>query len=213
MHRQKLFDVQDLSRMHGLIRDHALGTLIVQAQGRINVDHLPFVLETRSDGLGLLRTHAAKDNRFWATIPEAVDCTVVFTGPNAYISPSWYPSRRQHGRVQPSWYYSAVHAYGKLRLVHDPEALSASIRAMTDYFENDRCDAWRIDEAPRHFIEALVNHIVGLDIEITDLIGKWQVGQQRNQADRHGIVTALLCEEKTSEGKLVDHILAAATRR
>lgn len=213
MHSQKLFDVQDLSRIHGLIREHALGTLILQAEGHIYVDHLPFVLETSSNGLGLLRTHAAKDNRFWATLPDAVDCTVVFTGPNAYISPSWYPSRRQHGRVQPSWYYSVVHAYGKLRLVRDPQALSASIRTMTDYFENDRSDAWRVDEAPQHFIDVLIDHIVGLDIEITDLVGKWQVGQQRNQADRQGIVTALLRTEKTSEQKLVDQILAAAIVR
>jgi transcriptional regulator len=105
----KLFDVQDLSRIHGLIREHALGTLILQVEGQIYVDHLPFVLETPSSNrLGLLRTHAARDNPFWAALPDGVDCTVVFTGPNAYISPSWYPSRRAHGRVQPSWYGPAA---------------------------------------------------------------------------------------------------------
>lgn len=213
MHRQHLFDVQDLSRLHGLIREHALGTLIIQTQTGPYVDHLPFVLETSGDGAGVLKTHAARDNRFWATVPDDFDCTVVFTGPNAYISPSWYPSRKQHGRVQPSWYYSVVHARGKIRLVHDVEALSSSIRSMTDYFESGRPEAWRVDEAPRHFIDTLVKHIVGVDIEIIELVGKWQVGQQRNQADRQGIVTSLRRVERTVEARLADTMLASVIVR
>lgn len=213
MHSQPLFEVNDLARLHGLIREHALGALIIQTQQGPYVDHLPFVLDTRGDGPGVLRTHAARDNDFWQLVPDGLSCTVVFTGPNAYISPSWYPSRHQHGRVQPSWYYSVVHARGTLKLVHDGPSLGAGIRDMTDYFEGAREDAWHVDDAPGHFIDALVPHIVGIDIQITDLIGKWQVGQQRNQADRQGIVAALRRAEVTAEARLADTMLASVIRR
>lgn len=213
MHRQPLFDVQDLNKLHGLIRDHALGTLIIQTQTGPYVDHLPFQLDTSGDGAGVLRTHVARDNPFWSVVPDGLLCTVVFSGPNAYISPSWYPSRTKHGRVQPSWYYSVVHATGGIRLVHDAESLARSIRSMTDYFEGDRPQAWRVDEAPGHFIDALVPHIIGVDIEISELVGKWQVGQQRNQADRMGIVEALRRTQQTAEARLADTMLAAVTPR
>lgn len=214
MHRQHLFDVQDLPKLHGLIRDNALGTLILPVRGHLQVDHLPFVLETSpANRLGTLHTHAARDNRMWEQVPDECDCMVVFSGPNAYISPSWYPSRKQHGRVQPSWYYSIVHAYGRMKLVHDRDGLARGIRAMTDYFEGDRPEAWSVDEAPANFIDALVPHIVGIDIEITDFVGKWQVGQQRNIADRAGIVAALRQPARPAEHKLADTIAAAAIQR
>ncbi len=215
MHRQPLFDVRELGKIHQLIRDHALGTLILPAHGHLHVDHLPFVLDTSKDGPGRLHTHAARDNRLWATIPEdtPVDCLVVFSGPDAYISPSWYPSRHAHGRVQPSWYYSVVHAYGRMRLVREPQALAQGIRTMTDYFEGDRPDAWRVDEAPQHFIDALVPHIVGLEIEVLDFQGKWQVGQQRSHADRAGIVAALRRETRPDQHVLADQIMAAVIQR
>ena len=215
MHRQHLFDVRDLAKIHGLIRANALGTLILPAHGHLHVDHLPFVLDTAADGPGRLHTHAARDNELWATIPDGatVDCMVVFSGPDAYISPSWYPSRHAHGRVQPSWYYSVVHAYGRMRLHRDPQALAAGIRTMTDYFEGDRPDAWRVDEAPAHFIDALVPHIVGVEIEVLDYVGKWQVGQQRSQADRAGIVAALRRDERSTGQVLADQILASAIQR
>jgi transcriptional regulator len=214
MHRQHLFDVQDLPTLHGLIRDNALGTLILPVEGHLQVDHLPFVLETSPmSRFGTLHTHAAQDNRMWAHVRDDCDCMVVFGGPNAYISPSWYPSRAKHGRVQPSWYYSVVHAYGRMKLVHDRDGLARGIRAMTDHFEGDRPNAWRVDEAPSNFIDALVPHIVGINIEIIDLVGKSQVGQQRNSADRAGIVSALRQPAQPAEHKLADMIAAAAPKR
>lgn len=215
MHRQHLFDVRDLGKIHGLIRDHALGTLILPAHGHLHVDHLPFVLDTSAEGPGRLHSHAARDNELWSTIPDgtAVDCLVVFSGPDAYISPSWYPSRHAHGRVQPSWYYSVVHAYGRMRLHRDRQSLADGIRTMTDYFEGDRPDAWRVDEAPSNFIDALVDHIVGVEIEVVNYVGKWQVGQQRSQADRAGIVAALRREDQSAGQALADQIVASAIPR
>ena len=213
MHRQPLFDVRDPERLFGLIRDHGLGTFILQMPDRPYVDHLPFVLTIPEGGCVRLSTHAARANPVWEAVPDGIECTVVFTGPDAYISPSWYPSRRQHGRVQPSWYYSVVHAYGRLRMVRDEQVLGEGIRTMTDYFERDRVDAWQVDEAPTNFIDALVHHIIGLEIELTGIVGKWQVGQQRNQADRLGIVEALRRETVASGSKLADQMLAAAPRR
>jgi transcriptional regulator len=215
MHRQHLFDVRNLGKIHGLIRDHALGTLILPAHGHLHVDHLPFVLDTSGEGLGRLHTHAARDNKLWSTIGDTttVDCMVVFSGPDAYISPSWYPSRHAHGKVQPSWYYSVVHAYGRMCVHRDRQSLARGIRTMTDYFERDRPDAWSVDEAPAHFIDALVEHIVGVEIEVTDFEGKWQVGQQRSHADRAGIVAALRSEAASAGQQLADQILAAVIPR
>lgn len=213
MHRQPLFDVQDRSLLHGLIREYPLGTLIIQTDRGPSVDHLPFVLDTSTSPLGLLKTHAARDNEFWSIVPDGLECTVVFSGPSAYISPSWYPSRAKHGRVQPSWYYSVVHARGRARLVRDADVIGADVRRMTDYFEADRENAWRVDEAPQDFIGALLEHIVGIDIEITQLVGKWQVGQQRNPADRQGIADALRKVDMSAERKLADTMLACARQR
>lgn len=213
MHSQPLFEVRDPARLHELIRAHALGTLIIQTVAGPYVDHLPFALQPDGGRLGRLETHAARDNPFWSQLPDGVDCTVVFSGPNAYISPSWYPSRQLHGRVQPSWYYSVVHARGRLRQVRDAGALHAGVRRMTEYFERGRPEAWRVDEAPAHFTEALLAHIVGIEIEIDELVGKWQVGQQRNQADREGIAAALARADTPTEHQLAQTMLACAPRR
>jgi transcriptional regulator len=120
---------------------------------------------------------------------------MVFQGPNAYISPTWMPGRKRHGKVAPSWNYAVVHAYGNAQIVADATWLKQHLRDLVTPQERHRSDGWSLDEAPEEFVAQLLNHIVGIEIKVERLIGKWFVGQQRSPSDREGVMTGLLQEQ------------------
>jgi len=157
--------------------------------------HLPLVLERGDGGLGLLRGHVARANDHRAHVEASgagsADALVIFTGPNAYITPSWYPSKQEHGRVVPTWNYVAVHAYGRLRFVDDPAFLRRHLHELVQRHESDRELPWSIDDAPATYIEKAATQIVGVEIAIERLEGKWKMSQNRAGADIEGVVRGL----------------------
>ena len=127
----------------------------------------------------------------WKTLSDTVESVAVFRGPQTYISPNWYPSKRQHGKVVPTWDYAVVHAHGRPRFTEDAAWLLGNVSELTDRHESAQTRRWKVADAPRDFIEKMLAAIVGIEIPITRIQGKWKVSQNRPRADRHGVVAGL----------------------
>jgi len=187
------FEEKRTEVLHALIRSHPLGTLITQdLDGALQADPIPFLIEPSPDATRCtLRGHVARANPLWRESRDDVDALVVFQGTQSYISPNWYPSKAQHGKVVPTWNYIVVQARGRLRAIEDPVWLRALVARLTERHEARQDKPWRIDDAPPDYIETMLGAIVGIEIELAALVGKWKVTQNRSLADRAGVATGL----------------------
>lgn len=174
-----------------LIRRHPLATLVTVGPDGIEADHIPLEIDPEPAPFGTLRGHVSRSNPLWRETSAGADCLAIFTGPDVYVTPAWYPAKTETGRVVPTWNYAVVHARGPLRIIHDAEWLRALVTRLTDAQEAGRRDPWRVTDAPADFIERQLGGIVGIEIAIRRLQGKWKVSQNRTPEDRAGVVAAL----------------------
>jgi len=178
--------------LHAFITQHPLGTLItLNTNGELQANPIPFVVDATPQGHGILRGHVARANPVWRDTRTEVAALVVFQGPQTYISPSWYPSKGATGKVVPTWNYVVVQARGPLRAIDDATWLRAFVERLTKRFESPRAVPWQVGDAPADYIDAMLGAIVGIEIELTSLVGKWKVSQNRSTADREGVVAGL----------------------
>lgn len=184
-HREDRLEVQ-----HSLIESHPLGLLISYGPEGLLANSLPFLLQRKAGSLGTLQVHLARANVQWKHI-DGQKVLVVFQGPQAYVSPTLYATKRETGKVVPTWNYAMVQARGIARLHTDPEWLQAQIEALTSRHEGNRAPSWAVSDAPRTFIESQLRGIVGCEIEIDAIEGKWKVSQNRPEADRRGVADGL----------------------
>ena len=206
MYTSAAFAEPDPSVMLAFIEAHPLGALVTAtcAAGapQLLATHLPLVLDRTRGAHGVLQGHVARANPHASVStgngadPEAL---VIFTGPDAYVHPGWYPSKREHGRVVPTWNYVAVHAAGPLRLIDDAEWLLQHLAVLTGRHEASQSRPWSIGDAPPEYIERTVREIVGVEIEIARLEGKWKMSQNRPAADIDGVVTGLRSSHSSEE--------------
>jgi transcriptional regulator len=193
MYQPPAFREDRLEAQHALIRAHPLGLLVsAGAEGPL-ASPVPFVLHEGEGPLGTLRCHLARANPHLEVLGGA-DALVVFTVTDAYVTPSWYASKREHGRVVPTWNYAQVQARGTARLVHDPAWLGEHVAALTALQEGTRPAPWAVDDAPPRFIEAQLRGIVGVEIPIARIEGKVKASQNRPEADREGVAAGLEAE-------------------
>jgi transcriptional regulator len=185
------FSETDISVLHELINTRSLGTWITQGDGELVVNHIPFFLDLSSSEHGTLVGHVARANSVWQSFSRTVPSVVVFQGPQAYISPAWYPSKQIDGKVVPTWNYAVAHVHGMPRIVEDRARLLEIVRTLTDLHEGGQAAPWRVSDAPADFIDALLGGIVGIEIPIAKLAGKWKVSQNRQQGDKTGTVAGL----------------------
>jgi transcriptional regulator len=190
--------------LHALIRAHPLGLMISGAPDGPLVDPVPFTL-VEDGGLATLRAHVARANPHWRALRESPEAVVVFQGPEAYVTPAWYPSKRETGKVVPTWNYVVIEARGTATVIEDEAWLRAQIEALTALQEAGRAEPWAVGDAPGPFVAAMLRGIVGIEIAVRALVGKWKVSQNRPAADREGVVAGL-----ASEG---DAAMAAQVRR
>jgi transcriptional regulator len=172
--------------MQQLIREHALGTLVTLGLDGLNANHLPFDFDPEPAPFGTLRAHVARSNPVWRDLVSNVDVLAVFQGPSAYISPGWYPTKHEHGRAVPTYNYMVVHAYGPLRVVQDVVWLRALLGRLTDRHEAGMPQPWQVDDAPEDFIEKMLTAVVGIEIPVVRLIGKWKLSQNQPPENRIG---------------------------
>jgi transcriptional regulator len=177
--------------MQELIRAHPLGTLVTFGPGGLNANHVPFEFDPHPAPFGTLRAHVARANPVWQEFSKDVAPLVVFQGPQIYITPSWYQTKKETGKVVPTFNYIVVHAYGAMRAIEDASWLRNFVGKITDHFESPRDAPWAVTDAPEDFIAAQLRAIVGIEIRLTRLIGKWKASQNRPAADRDGVVAGL----------------------
>jgi transcriptional regulator len=180
-----------LSVLHALIRAHPLGTWVTQGDEGLIVNHLPFLVDESRGDFGTLIGHVARPNPVWKQFSRSVPSVVVFQGAESYISPSWYPSKAETGKAVPTWNYAVVHAHGLPGAFEDRDRLLAHVTALTETHEASIETPWHVTDAPADFIEAMLKGIVGVEIPITSLEGKWKVSQNRSDADRRNVAGAL----------------------
>jgi transcriptional regulator len=177
--------------LHDLVRAHPLGALVTLTPGGLDANHIPFIVDPDPAPLGTLRGHVARANPLWRDLSRDVEALVIFQGAGAYISPSWYPTKRETGKVVPTWNYAVVHAHGTPRIIEDRTWLRGFVDALTRRHEAKRPEPWHITDAPADYVETMLGAIVGLEIPITRLVGKWKVSQNRPVEDRDGVIEGL----------------------
>jgi len=177
--------------MHELMRAYPLATLVTLDEGALAADHIPMQVHAAPEPLGMLRGHVARANPLWRRHPQDLEALVVFQGPQVYVSPSFYPTKPLTGEVVPTWNYAVVHAYGRLSFIHDRQWLLALVESLTDAHEASRSNPWKVSDAPPPYIDKMLAAIVGFEFVISRMTGKWKVSQNRNAADRQGVVDGL----------------------
>lgn len=198
MYQPSAFREERLETLHELIRAHPLATLITAGPGGLVANLVPFILADEGDQ-GTLRAHVAKANDQVGALATGAETLVVFQGPEAYITPSWYPSKKEHGRVVPTWNYAVVQVRGTPRVIDDPAWLRTQIGALTSAQEGKRPEPWKVTDAPEAFIEGQLRAIIGVEIPIVTIEGKWKVSQNRSAADRQGVYRGLEDEGRNEE--------------
>ena len=187
MYQPPLFRETRIELQHALIRAHPLGLLVSAGPGGLVANPVPFLVD--EDGAhGTLRTHVARANGHWRELQAVTECLVVFQGPQDYVTPSWYATKRHTGKVVPTWNYCTVHAWGQPRVIEDAEWLRVQIGDLTRSMEEPRPAPWAVEDAPLEYVDAQIRGIVGIEIPIARIEGKWKMSQNRNEADRAGVV-------------------------
>ncbi len=177
--------------MHALIEAHRLGTVVTNGPSGLEANHVPFTLDRARGPHGTLKAHFAKANDQAAAFRDGGELLVVFQGPESYVTPSWYPSKREHGKVVPTWNFATVHAWGRPTMIEDPSWLMGQIGELTDLSEAPRPAPWSVKDAPDAYVAAQLKGIFGIEIEITRIEGKWKTSQNRPEADRVGVAEGL----------------------
>ncbi len=191
MYIPKSFEVTDVAVMQQLIRDYPLATLISQHAEVINANHIPLMLFSEPQPLGCLQGHVARSNSLLSELLENPEVLVIFQGVQSYISPSWYPSKQEKHQVVPTWNYTAVHAHGRVQIIQDAPWLKNHLAAMTTQQESVFTNPWKLTDAPVDYVEKMLNAIVGIEIHLTKLQGKWKVSQNRMSQDQQGVIEGL----------------------
>ena len=189
--------------LHEAIKRIGFGTLVTLGADGMTASHVPMLVAAEPGPFGMLLGHLARANPQWRTALADQEALAIFAGPHTYITPSWYETKRQTGKVVPTWNYVAIHAYGRLRFIDDPERARANVTGLTKRHEANRAQPWAVTDAPRDFIEAMLKAIVAFELTITRLEGKWKMSQNRPADDRAGVVAGLTSEGETEVAAIV----------
>lgn len=188
-----------------IVREHPLGMLVTHTAAGLDANHIPFELDPDRGPSGTLQGHVARANPLWREVPDGAAVMVVFRGAHGYVSPNWYPSKHETHRSVPTWNYEVVHVHGRIRLIDDVEFVGGVVARLTRTNEAAEPHPWKMADAPRDYIEQMLRMVVGVEIEVTRLVGKRKLSQNRDARDFDGVVAAL--QERKQDG------LAAAMER
>jgi transcriptional regulator len=177
--------------LHALIRSHPLGVLVTHGPGGLDADHIPFEFDPAIGPLGLLSAHVARANPVWQRCPTGTEVMVVFRGPEAYISPSWYPSKHEAHRQVPTWNYEVVHAHGTLTVRDDERFVRGLVAKLTRRHEAAEPQPWKMGDSAPEFIDSMLRNIVGIEVALTSLVGKSKLSQNKDARDRQGAADTL----------------------
>lgn len=185
------FSETDIAALHELIVQYPFGSLVTCGDGGLDANHLPFALETRAQAPGVLHAHVARANPLWQAVTDGDEVLVIFRAGDAYVSPNWYPSKHVAHRQVPTWNYRVVHAHGRITIRDDEKYVRGVVGRLTRTHEAAQPQPWKMTDAPRDYLDAMLASIVGIEIEITQLVGKLKLSQNKDAEDVRGAGEAL----------------------
>jgi transcriptional regulator len=188
MYQPPAFREDRIEVQHALIRKHPLGLLITAGPAGLLANLFPFLIDADGAGNGTLRLHMARANPQWRELEAVEECLAVFQGPQDYVTPSWYATKRETGKVVPTWNYATVHAWGRPRVMNDDKWLRRQIEDLTASREAPRAEPWAVGDAPEDFVAMQMRAIVGIEIPVSRIEGKWKMSQNRPEPDRAGVI-------------------------
>jgi transcriptional regulator len=184
------FQQPDKDIIHQLMQRAPMATLVTQSGSGLEANHLPMLPELRGEET-ILRFHVARANPVWRDTEPGTDVLAIFQGPDTYISPSWYATKKEHGKVVPTWNYAVVHAYGKLAVHDDRQWLRRFLPALTAVHEKRFAQPWQVEDAPADYLDKMMGAIVGLEIAVTRLVAKWKISQNQPAANKATLLAGL----------------------
>ena len=207
MYIPQVFEEKNAAVMHELMRAHPFATIVTAGREGLIATHIPLVLHPEEGEYGILRGHVARANPQWSESTSEMDALIIFSGPHHYISPSWYPTKQDDERVVPTWNYAVVHAYGPLILHSEPAWLLQHLESLVNQQESSFEQPWKLADAPARYIERQMRAIVGVEIPIRRLEGKWKLSQNRSERDRAGVLEGL-DERNTPESLAIRELMS-----
>ncbi len=189
-----------------LIQRYPLATLITMGSNGLEANHIPLYLLPGEGPHQVLHGHVARANPLWREAPPDGEVLVIFQGPQHYISPSWYATKAETGKVVPTWNYAVVHAYGPLQVRDDPDWVRQQMVALTAQQENGFTLPWQVDDAPQDFTERLIGQVVGIEIPISRWAGKWKVSQNQPLCNRDSVVAHLARQKQPDSGVMAEYV-------
>ena len=202
MYLPSAFRQDDLAELHAQMQASPFALLTSAGAAGVQASHLPLLLAPDEGEFGTLYGHFARANPHWRDLQGGAEALAVFSGPDAYISPGWYPAKAEHGKVVPTWNYIAVHARGPVELIEEPERLLQIVSRLSDQHESGRERPWAVSDAPREYIDSMLRAIVGFALPIRRLEGKWKLGQNRSAADQAGVRDGLAASTSPGDREL-----------
>ncbi len=204
MYIPKAFAVSELAELHGLIEHSGVATLVCQGEQGLQASHLPLLLAPGEGEFGTLYGHFARANPQWRALAAGAEVLVVFQGVEAYISPSFYPAKAEHGKVVPTWNYQAVHAHGRAEVFDEHERLLALVSALSDKHEQRRERPWAVSDAPSEYIDSMLRAIVGFALPISRIEGSFKLSQNKDAANFAGVRDGLAASPREGERRLAE---------
>jgi transcriptional regulator len=206
------FKEDRIAVMHDAIRKYGFGTLVTSSEKELEASHLPMLVDSEPAPYGTVLGHLARANPQWQRVKPGMQALAIFLGPNTYITPSWYPTKQQNGKVVPTWNYLAIHAYGTMSFFDDRDELRAHVSRMTDTHETPRDAPWAVSDAPPDFVDGMLRAIVGFKLCITRLEGKWKMSQNRPAHDVSGVLEGLAREDGDGHRPVADIVAERQAR-
>ena len=205
MYMPKLFEESDPAALASFIRARPLATLVTTDANGLNADHIPMLLETEGDA-AMLRGHVARANPLWRNLGSGAGALAIFQDAGSYITPAWYATKAENGKVVPTWNYVAVHVEGIARAVDDPQWLHAFLIRLTAVNESGRAPPWEVSDAPPDYIATQLKAIVGIELRVKRMQGKWKMSQNRAPRDIDGVIAGLRERDDASSLRMAEEI-------
>lgn len=197
------FRVDDPNRIAAMIEANPLATLVAPGEDGLEAHHLPLFLDRRSEPYGALIGHVARNNALWST-SESRDVLVIFKAADAYITPNWYPTKQETHEVVPTWNYVVVHAWGRLIVHDDAKWVRGAVGKLTQAMERMSTVPWKMGDAPQDYLRGMLGNIVGIEIPLRRIEGKWKASQNRSDADRNGAIEGLRARGSNGDDAMAD---------
>jgi len=206
MYCPSAFEESDAVQLTQFVRRHPLATLVRMEAGALCADHIPLLPLEHAGGRLALQGHVARANPLWRSLTCGTPVLAIFQDPGCYITPSWYAGKKQHGKVVPTWNYVAVHARGPMQAFDDPQWLRAFLERLTDAQEARRPHPWRVTDAPEDYVGRQLRAIVGVEMQVEHMVGKWKVSQNKPPEDIDSVVEALRAEDDPQAAQMADWV-------